>query len=328
MSNEKFEDKLRTICTEDINIPQEFTHTIKNGLSKNNKKWGIIGMKKIVASILCIVSMGTGMVLASNFLGNLWSNNGIKTALDYGYVQNMEMDYNVQNDLGIKLDSIILDDSNIGIVFNYKIPSDLKDIDRVTLTDITIKDENGNVIFEDGNKNDLCTGYTEEFASENGLIKQALLLNNLNHTYPKSDTLYISFSKVSIFRKQKNIRTITGNWNFCINVSDKFTNGEKIKYAPSQSENMEVTYAELTPTGLDIEIRFNAPINAEKLGGNIKLQDNEGNEYFPDGFVAENELTTPIIKTCFPITTYNAYGNLKLIIKTNKEIIIDLNKVE
>lgn len=328
MSNENFENKLRTVCTEDIYIPQKFTYAIKSGLYENNRKWRFIEMKKTIASILCIVFMGTGIVLASNSLWNHWNNKGVKTALEYGYVQNIEMDYNIQNDLGIKLDSIIIDNSNIGIVFNYKIPSNFKNIDNIAIKDIVIKDEKNNIIFEDGNEKSLSTGYAEEFASENSIVKQAILLNNLNHTYPKSNNIYISFSTVNIFRNQKNIKTITGNWNFDINVTDKFINRETIEYIAGQSKDIEVISAELTSTGLDIEMKFNFPLNAENLGKNIKIQDNDENEYFSDKLIAENELTTPTIKTSFPITIYNAHDNLKLIIKTDKEIIIDLNKIK
>jgi hypothetical protein len=328
MSNENFENKLRTVCTEDIYIPQKFTYAIKSGLYENNRKWRFIEMKKTIASILCIVFMGTGIVLASNSLWNHWNNKGVKTAIEYGYVQNVEMDYNIQNDLGIKLDSIIIDNSNIGIVFNYKIPSNLKSIDNIAIKDIVIKDEKNNIIFEDGNEKSLSTGYAEEFASENSIVKQAILLNNLNHTYPKSNNIYISFSTVNIFRNQKNIKTITGNWNFDINVTDKFINRETIEYTAGQSKDIEVISAELTSTGLDIEMRFNFPLNAENLGKNIKIQDNDKNEYFLDKLSVENELTTPTIKTSFPITIYNAHDNLKLIIKTDKEIIIDLNKIK
>lgn len=328
MSNENFENKLRTVCTEDIYIPQKFTYAIKSGLYENNRKWRFIEMKKTIASILCIVFMGTGIVLASNSLWNHWNNKGVKTALEYGYVQNVEMNYNIQNDLGIKLDSIIIDNSNIGIVFNYKIPSNLKSIDNIAIKDIVIKDEKNNIIFEDGNEKSLSTGYAEEFASENSIVKQAILLNNLNHTYPKSNNIYISFSTVNIFRNQKNIKTITGNWNFDINVTDKFINRETIEYTAGQSKDIEVISAELTSTGLDIEMKFNSPLNAENLGKNIKIQDNDENEYFSDKLIAENELTTPTIRTSFPITIYNAHDNLKLIIKTDKEIIIDLNKIK
>lgn len=328
MSNENFENKLRTVCTEDIYIPQKFTYAIKSGLYENNRKWRFIEMKKIIASILCIVFMGTGIVLASNSLWNHWNNKGVKTALEYGYVQNIEMDYNIQNDLGIKLDSIIIDNSNIGIVFNYKIPSNFKNIDNIAIKDIVIKDEKNNIIFEDGNEKSLSTGYAEEFVSENSIVKQAILLNNLNHTYPKSNNIYISFSTVNIFRNQKNIKTITGNWNFDINVTDKFINRETIEYTAGQSKDIEVISAELTSTGLDIEMKFNSPLNAENLGKNIKIQDNDENEYFSDKLIAENELTTPTIRTSFPITIYNAHDNLKLIIKTDKEIIIDLNKIK
>lgn len=328
MSNENFENKLRTVCTEDIYIPQKFTYAIKSGLYENNRKWRFIEMKKTIASILCIVFMGTGIVLASNSLWNHWNNKGVKTALEYGYVQNIEMDYNIQNDLGIKLDSIIIDNSNIGIVFNYKIPSNFKNIDNIAIKDIVIKDEKNNIIFEDGNEKSLSTGYAEEFASENSIVKQAILLNNLNHTYPKSNNIYISFSTVNIFRNQKNIKTITGNWNFDINVTDKFINRETIEYTAGQSKDIEVISAELTSTGLDIEMKFNSPLNAENLGKNIKIQDKDENEYFLDKLIVENELTTPTIKTSFPITIYNAHDNLKLIIKTDKEIIIDLNKIK
>lgn len=328
MSNESFENKLRNVCTEDIYIPQKFTHAIKSGLYKNDRKWRFTEMRKTIVSILCIIFMGTGIVLASNSLWNPWNNKGIKTALDYGYVQNIEMDYSVKNDLGIKIDSIVLDNTNIGIVFNYSIPSNLKRVDNIVIKDLIIKDEKNNIIFEDGNEKCLCTGYNQEVANENGIVKQAILLNNINHTFPKSNNIYISFSTVNIFRNQKNIKTINGNWKFDINVMNKFINRETIEYVASQSKDIEVTSAELTSTGLDIEIKFNFPLNAEALIGNIKIQDNDKNEYFSNGIIAENELTNPTIKTNFPVTIYNADDNLKLIIKTDKEISINLNKVK
>lgn len=328
MNNENFENKLRTVCTEDIYIPQKITNTIKSGLYKNKVKWRFIEMKKTVVLILSIVFIGTGIVIASNSSWLFFRNNGVKTALKYGYVQNIEMDYNIQNDLGVKLDSIIIDNSNIGIVFNYKIPFKFKNVDNIVLSDIIIKDEKNNIIFEDGNENSLTTGYSEEFASENGIVKQALLLDNFNHTYPKSNNIYISFSTIHIFKNQKNIKTITGNWNFDVNVSDKFINRETINYKASQSKDIDIIRVELTSTGLDIEMKINSPLNAEKLRKNIKVQDKDGNEYFSDKFIAENELTNPTIKTSFPITIYNADDNLKLIIQTDKEIIIELNKVK
>lgn len=330
MNNKDFEDKLRAICTEDIHIPQKFTNTIKNELYENNRNWRFIEVKKIVVSILCMAFIGTGIVLASNLLGDFWTNNdGVKTALEYGYVQNIEMDYNEQNDLGIKLDSIIIDNSNLGIVFNYKVSSKLKNIDDIVLSDLIVKDENNNIIYQDGNIKMLSTGHTSELANENNIIKQAILLKNSDHTYPRSNNIYISFSTVTMFRNQKKVKTITGNWNFNINVTDKFINREKIKYTASQSEDVKIINAELTPTGLDIEMKFNAPYNAEYFGKNIKIQDKDGKEYFCIGNIsAENELTAPTIKTSFSITMFNAQDNLKLIINTDKEIIIDLTKAK
>lgn len=328
MINKNFEDKLKSVCKKDINIPQKFTYAIKSGLYKNNKKWRVIEMKKAIVSILCIAFVGTGIVFASNSLGNFWKDNGVKTALEYGYIQNIEMDYDVQSDIGIKLDSIIMDDSNIGIVFNYKIPSNLQNINNIVLTDIVIKDENNNIIFEDGNPKCLSTGYSTECAIENGIVKQAILLKNLNHTFPKSNNIYMSFSTVKIYIYGKNIKTISGNWNFDVNVTDKFINREPIKYIASQSKDIEVISAELSSTGLDIEMKFYSPLNVEYLGRNIKIQDNNGNEYFSDEFNAKDERTIPIVKTSFPITKYDSQDNLKLIIKTDKEIIIELNKVK
>lgn len=329
MDNKNFEDRLRDVCKKDIYIPQKFTNTIQNGLYENNRKGRFIEMKKIAVSILCIIFMGTGIVVASGLSKKFWNiNNGVKTAEEYGYVQNITMDYNDQNNLGIKIDSIIIDNSNVGIVFNYKTYSKLKDIDNIVLNDLIIKDENNNIIFEDGNIESLYTGFTSELESENYVIKQAILLENSNHTYPKSNNLYISFSIVSMFKNQKKVETITGNWKFDIDVADKFISRETIKYTASRNEDVKIISAELTPTGLDIEMKCNAPLNAEQLGGGkMKIQDKDGKEYFAHLFNAEDELTAPTIKTSFPITTFNSQDNLKLIIKKDKEIIIDLTPI-
>lgn len=296
----------------------------KEGETMNKIKKNVL---KNVGIAACITISMSGVVFAGTIMNKLYtSKSSIKTALDYNYVQNINMDYEEKNNVGIKIESIIMDDSNLAIVFSFKLPNKFKDINDLVFQNLIINDENNNVLFEDGNEKSLSTGYSKELSNENNEIKEALIIENFNHTNPRSSKIHISFSSISLIKKGKN-KTITGNWNYDIDVIDKFVNREKISYKSSESENVKILKADLTSTGLDLEIQFNSPQNTELLINNMFIQDEMGKQYYIEGGInAINEDTKPIVKASFPITSFKVLENLKLIIKTEHEIIIDLVK--
>lgn len=280
---------------------------------------------KTLITALTTLGIGTGVVFASTIVyNNIWKNEGINKASEYGYEQDINIDYNMQNNLGIKIDSLIVDDSNIGIVFNYQLSDEIKNIEGILINDLIITDENMNIIFEDGNEKSLCTSYSNELTYENNTIKQAMLLENSNHTYPNSQNINIKLKKVTINTKSERKYIYTGDWNFEITVDTKFIDREKITYESSKIQDIKVLNAELTSTALNLEIKFDFPVNAEYLSKNIKVKDKAGTEYFVSAMSASEELENPIIKVNFPITCYDTKDELTLIINLNKEYSLEL----
>jgi hypothetical protein len=330
INNKKMLNKLKmNIAMSNFQDELNNKYTSTENVKERIKFWQKYKIERFAIISLVTMFIGTGVVFASyNIIDKFWNNkDGVKTALQYGYVQNIDMNYNEQNNLGIKIDSLLIDNSNFALVLNYNNTFNLKNVDDILLNDLVIKDENNNIIFEDGNANNLSTSYTSEVAIDKGTIKQAILLENLNNTYPNSQKIYISFSKVTLFKSQKNIKEINGPWNFEINVTDKFLNRKAINYTANKNEDVSIIKAELTSTGLDIEMILNKPLTDEDIIRNMKIQDENGKDYSTTGIIdIQNKSTKPKIKASFSITQFNAQDNLKLIIKTDNIITIDLNK--
>lgn len=331
MNNDDFEKKLNDIFKQNVDIPSDVTNTIKNFNPKENEKnWRIGNMKKLVMVAVCILIIGTTAVFAKTIIQNILnSNNGaINKALEYDYVQNIEMDYISTSEVSSKIESIVIDDSNLIIVFDHIFTKKVNKFDDILLSDLSITDDQGNILFEDGNLNSLSTGYEKKYATEDNLnIKQAIFFHTTQANYPKSKKLYINFPEIRIFNNSKLTNTFKGDWTYEVDIMEEFINRKSVNYIASESDDVIIKSAVLTPTGLDVEMQFENPIDAMDL--KMKLIDDEGKEYNTAGRLsAEDEATKPIIKTSFEASVFNAQNHYRLIINAEKEIIIDLNLSE
>ena len=326
MNEEKFEQNLKKICTEEIDIPYRFSKTIEETLYKKVENRRLDDMKRIVVSIISTILIGTGIVFAGTLYKQFQSNKGIEVALEHEYVQNIDMEYNIKDKIGIKVDTVILDNSNLGIIFDFKLPSKLNQIDDIVIEDnLIIKDDNNNIIFEDGNLKSMTTGLSKEIFKEKDRVIEEIILNNDKHTFPKSKQIEISFNKVKFLEKNKNIKEVEGDWNFKFDITNKFIEREEIEYIGSENEKVTVN-GKLTSTSLDLDLKFKNKIDGEKL--NIMVIDSKENEYKSNSLYIEDEQTEPKVNISFPISLFRTEENFKVIIKTDEENIIELNKVK
>ena len=241
---------------------------------------------KSIAVACCMVLSITGVVFAKdigNFINNLFGYNasdGVQTAVENGYIKEVEPTYIESDGIEFSVDSFLIDDYNFDINFKMKLSDkyDSKIMQGADLQDLKILDENGNIVFatmeveqemakENGTlgtenfKPQFWGGYSMggNIIEENELIYHLVAYGSEEHKIPKAKELNISFSKIFI-KKDNNEKiintTYTGNWNFKVDVPEEMYKRENIVYRVKKcnDENTKVGYAILSNTAFKIEI--------------------------------------------------------------------------
>lgn len=241
---------------------------------------------KSIAVACCMVLSITGVVFAKdigNFINNLFGYNasdGVQTAVDNGYIKEVEQKYIETDGIEFSVDSFLIDDYNLDINFKMRLTDkyDSKIMQGAILQDLKILDENGKIVFatmeveqemarENGTlgtenfKPQFWGGYSMggNIIEENELIYHLVAYGSEEHKIPKAKELNISFSKIFI-KKDNNEKiintTYTGNWNFKVDVPEDMYKRENIVYRVKKcnDENTKVGYAILSNTAFKIEI--------------------------------------------------------------------------
>lgn len=332
-------------------IPLSTQNTIDNTINdifseknvKHKKSFNFI-LKRVAILVLSLSVVTASTVFAEdiiNFFTSIFtnSNKGVDTAVENGYVQNVDMDFIEDNNLGVKVDYVLMDDHNLNISFVYKYFGDVSQITSLNFMDMTIKDEKENIICllsqnELIDTNLTAFEYSARFANnqqiiDNNTIRSSLLITS--ESLPKSEMLYISINNVSL-KTEDEIINIDGNWGFSINLADKFVYRTSYKYNCSESKYINSVSTLLTDTSLSITLQLNASFNKSYiyLHDSIVLKDINNKEYFYTKMLTDNTSeSNSTITVFFPITIYDTNIDklfLHINLDTNKSIDIELSK--
>lgn len=291
-------------------VPNIITNDIKSAMNNKNRKYKIVLLiKKFIITIIGILTITGGIVFAKdikilvntlieNIYGNY--NNGINTAINNGYSQNIDMKYIESNNIKVKVNQITMDNYNLGIIFNIEIEQRefLENLYNVQFKNLLIMDEDNNVIFaeyenqeefdkycNDNNLNKGTYGIGYANCGANGSILN-IQDNNIvysfyttSENFPQSKKLTIKFDKIyllnnKIFDEVNNkkvdnhIATIEGNWNMDINIGEMSSDRESIDYIVTNinDNNTIVTKASLSMTNMKLELITNSDkIDFKKL---------------------------------------------------------------
>lgn len=251
-------------------------HRVRKKLKTRLIKRGIV-IK--VLSIVLVLFTVTGIVFAKEivqFVKHLFINasDGVETAIENGYMQEVDMEYVKDNNTEIKVDSVLMDDFNLNIIFNIDL-QEIHNVSRIKFNNIVITDENENIIlaeFEDKNK-------LKQFCKDKGIENT---LNNIgcgnyignttiydtNETtykcsytvksdkFPKSRRLNISLDEITLLNGNREIiKRLTGNWNLNIELDEKMYNRKTLVYTLDycNDSNLKLISAEVSETGMKIE---------------------------------------------------------------------------
>lgn len=329
---------------DDIPFSTQLTieNALKNRRSEKSNYFSLL--KKVAVFIACIGIVTATTVYAKDivsFISNIFTNSnpGIDKAVENGYVQNVDMDFIVCNDVGVKVDYLLMDDHNLDISFVYKYFGEDINPDNIIFNDLSIVDESNNLIFCFSEKQ---VSYQKDFniiktnakftESQNLIntqsIRSSLLLSSEN--FPKSKILTFFISNISItLDNTKN--NIIGNWDFSINIENKFAQRNTYTYNTISSSNF-INSIETSLGNTSLIINLNLNFWLDELNflrpSNIRLYDNNNINYVYTNLdiknLSNNEPYNSVMSITYPITVYDKIDTLYLHINLDSEHSIDI----
>lgn len=313
-------------------VPNYINETIHNTLQKEKKQRNSFNiMKKVAMIIISFGIISTSIVFADdiiNFITSIFTNSteAIDSAVENGYVQNINMDYIYDNDIGVKVDALVLDDTNLDISFIYNYQGK-EQIDSLQLYEYTIKDEDENILYEFNNelKSNFVypiyvSRYNETVLIENDIYKDSIVYTSKH--FPNIKKLKLGIKKFKVIHND-NSNIISGNWNIEINLDNKITSSNSEFYSVCDNEYLNNSKIELTETALKIKLGFKTKLDEQIFNDreNIILRDSNDKCYyykFSDMKYIDN---VSELYLEYDIGKYfSNIEELKLIIKHNEEI--------
>lgn len=354
---EKF---LRQSKNKEIIIPQKFTDTIRNGLYKEKEsKWRNTYMKKRILTIAsvcacCIIIAGVAFQKdISAFIQNIFgpnSSDGVGTAVQNGYVEDIKTEYQNAEGIEINVDSFMMDDFNFTMNFNLRFDDryNIEDFKSVEFEDLKIVDEMGNTVFVTHLYDEKLEykGSYSFLANKNNERELTISFSATGNeeAFPKSKNLKIKFSKILTKKfvyingiENKEEKRFNGNWEFDVDVPKEFYNRESMVYnvKSCSDENTVVTKAIVSNTAMKIELitskdnkialqKEYVEISNGKRFETSQRSDGDGGYSMLDGKDVINYWQT------FNLTTFDATDEISVHIFTNigEEIIIELERAK
>ena len=270
---DEFDKMLFEHFSKNKEVPYSTTRTIEQALSQNKKKHISDIIKRIISIIVTLALLSTGVVFAKDIIIYIRSyftntNEGIETAANNGYIQNVDSDFIESNGLSAKIDNILLDDNNLDISFIYKYTNEK--IEAINFSDILIKDENDNILYyisDDYNieyfNNRIGETLSRNNSIENlndGIFRESILISAKNKAFPKSSKLKITIKKAYLIKNSTSY-TLNGLWEFNFDLSSKFITRENYTYTLSNNSYITDYTATLNDTSLNIQLYLNTNLD-------------------------------------------------------------------
>ena len=338
MNNKEFLDSVyRKYNDKNILSDKFFQQNVLN--NNNNNK--VISYLIIICTVLFLSS---SIIFADNFIVFTSKNsigkvidNGLNTALNNNYIQNVDMRYSKSNGINVKVNSISMDNSNIYILFEFVFNKKMtNNFDDLLIKDLIITDENNNIIlcddnqtiqkfYKENNINNKSKPYTSKYSNQilektNTKVKYLYILNS-NKEYPKSKQLNINFKTIYFIENNikvsnlNELRNKKGNWNIKLNLSESFYNRVPIKYIADNSQYINNLTLLVNDTDSSLSFEKNSEFNLKEL----YIYDSQNKIYIISESIKDN-INSSTFKINLDLTKYNLSekNNLTLHIKTDK----------
>ena len=311
---------IQGVVTKEIYEPENYIRTIQNSLDTNDCHRKYFNLYKVAIIVICLLCTSGIAYATYNYVKNNFNRRkGIETAINNGYIMNVDGEPVTSNDVSLKINQILLDDYNLDISFglefkNMEIPDNIQAIE---FENILIADENNNILYHSDNKdffdnyvksNNLNINYikySDNYINSSSSNKYNCnnsnnynLLYNIsvnNGTFPKSNSLHIYIENV-VLRVKNHNSVINTNWNLTSSLSSSFQIRDTVNYTyVSNDDNNDIvsviatTYT--TGTNIKLEMKVSTDkVDSQKLKELIEKAKNESNEIteYYHGFYMSN----------------------------------------
>ena len=227
-----------------------------------------ISIRKGLGIAACFAIIFSGIVYAKDiesYFKNLFtrSTEAMNTAVENGYIQKEVKDYIYDNNIGIKVDKLVLDDLNLAISFSFDV-SNYKNINSIDFDDFTITNDNGKVIYRSVFKEEENIENVPIYTSaswDGSSVKTSdttfsnSILIGLKTDIEKFEKIYCDVKSIKISYPDNRVEKIDGNWNFEIEISEEMRNSPKIVYTlKEENEYIESCKVTVANTGTILEL--------------------------------------------------------------------------
>lgn len=302
----------------DYKLSNKFINRVNETLTTlpNKRKKYTRNIKVVLATSCCSLMLVSGIVFAKDIqeyiINKFKLGKGIQTAVENGYIAETNNDYlshntNVVNpqskkllndiNLGIKINTYLIDNSNLSLEIKYKFDNKLKEIvnidnlQGIELLDLIIIDDEKRILYDGGAGNkeifeNYCKennlNYTFGNCSENYLNSGLNVFESFEETleneksyiynfyvedenYPKSKKLNLIFTKISFNEASTESVVLNGNWNIELDIPEKMYNRVEGNYSviKCENDNFDIYAAKLTETGFELGLKINGLENPE-----------------------------------------------------------------
>lgn len=285
---------IQGVVTKEIYEPENYIRTIQNSLDTNDRHHKYFNLYKVAIIVICLLCTSGIAYATYNYVKNNFNRRkGIETAINNGYIMNVDGEPITSNDVSLKINQILLDDYNLDISFglefkNMKIPDDVQ---AVEFENILIADENNNILYHSGSRD-----IFDKFVKSNNLDLEykdynEKYINTSSHTHITTEDssninlIYNIFTYDKTFLKSKELNVYVENlifkinntnvridsgWNIKQDLTSSFQDRKSVKYisTTNNDENIISVSAITYTTGTNIKLEVKIPdekVDAKKL---------------------------------------------------------------
>lgn len=285
--------------------------------------------KKLILVSLPVLLTSTVVFAVSYSIFNLSSvgidDSCLNIAAENGYIQTLDTEWQEFDGLKVKVNKFLIDDINLDISFEYKVNKEINEIKNIYIQDLSIYDENDNLLYSEKEKNE-----NKAIAQTIGYSKIVKIGEGFENTFfaqsdnfPRSKKIFITFNNVILNCKHENVEK-KGNWKYEIDILPEMIERKNINYkaiSNNNNGNIVIKNMKMTNTGLIV----NAESSDNKTLDNAKITvivDN--NKFNANSNIFEKNVKQKANRTeyiyTYNLTKYNSPKQITVRIKEkNKE---------
>ncbi len=249
---------------------------------------------KLIAGLCASIFITTGIVFAKDYLKSIFNlgehgygEQQLQEAINNNYIQYSNDKYIEENGVKYKLEHSLLNDINLIFSIDFVTNFNIDKFEDLSISGLEIKDENNNQIHIDSEeqniwKNNIAQSmrFTKIQKSNNEISVAFTLVSN---QFPKINTLYISFDKITLYTVDKGIvnkKELNGNYNLQLDIDNKFNDRDTTNYVfKTISNDININLEKVISTNTGLGITFNSS-DYECFGYKFQLLDNNHNELY------------------------------------------------